>query len=1279
MTTEVKLKNKSNVANKCQNDEDKFSLESEKVTKPEEIITNTKSNKTNVYYSHISSNNDRHDTQKFIPGSKNHIADTSNYEKTSFTNLSTEICRGIIEKVGLMDKSGSVIIDKNNESLVSHRDGTDINEKAKKLNRFDNLLEIMEKSEKNQEDLEFIYSSVKDMEFFKKFEDDFQGGSDNSDDFKYYLYPLFKKMTIERHPKNTLILKENEPSNHKAYIILDGKVGIWKHNIFKIFEGDLKKLNQAGTIEKNIIPIKQRKTRPPLKKIIEDRIISKIKCMIVQNKLSNQLGPTKEEILANRFKTADGNNYWEEKKDDVGDYVDNLPSKIVSQGNSPLKRQATKTHSSENNSPAKRRLAKRYSTFVELGKVINISQTGKVTPKRQIGSPLKHNCSLLSKIHEGKSFHSEVFDKMGRKNIASRINTPKKAPSLLELNVVNSDSNENIDGVINEDGDSQSIVKGQFKQLEKITVHTPKKRPDPIKIEKQRKSSQTGSPNSSISCTEQNDAKVQNNSNIGSPRYFKPKPEKAKKVEKIDDNQIAEAMKVTYGEFRVEMGEGLMFGHLALTENKPRAATVQTTTDVVFIVIHKIHFDLIEKMYHKEKQLKKEFMVLVMPNLANVTAEKYIIDMINSLVAETHHKRHILTRQNEVSFKIYFIKSGTVKVSYRLNNKTVVDLCEVAENSLIGEESLFCDRGLYRYTTEVISKDAKFFVQNKKYFETKMPFDALKDLSIVNQNKERQRMNIVEKFMELIGNSKEDKHEHIYLKKHFVNKKPILIKKEFKKSTNEKIPNINQNPELKKKLEISYKRMDITLDKKIKHFFNTKQKKFQSTNKSTKIKSINYVQNNEQSNKKLDTEEIHVENLENSITQNTIKLNIKPSYDNRLDTDFFNPDLLNKNLNKLHRDNERQEIRYERNNLWEFNMQPKYVFGDVENSKKVMVPEDSQDSKTKNSNRNSQIRKQYEPELSSVLLNRAKNIKEITVNYSNNNDLESKTDISGQLIGSILNLTSTHKSKTNQSKTTKVPIQRLSRNNHIIDLEDSNTIINTEQKSESMILPSSSRHIKNQTAADSCDLKKYKYPPCPIKTLKRMQTTGDLNLLVGPKDIKNKLESYVSGGNYVSHNTNVNSSNLSQLRHPQSYANFQTVKSQYDNFNNTHDIKNLIQNSNRNHTNVFRELRNITDRSPLKNNINMKKSGSEINFTAQKFRYKTETSCTRNYGDKINNLKNQSTEKYLQDKKNNFQKTYFESPIIQTRKNSNQKLKINYYYKKLDKIVIDDHLDISFN
>lgn len=90
----------------------------------------------------------------------------------------------------------------------------------------------------------------KDMFFLRKLKDELKKSGDEVDEMSA-LYSIFKEMFQEKVPAQTVLFQEHDPSNNKAYIVLDGEVGIFKHNETKVFEEDYKRLQEKVKGTKN--------------------------------------------------------------------------------------------------------------------------------------------------------------------------------------------------------------------------------------------------------------------------------------------------------------------------------------------------------------------------------------------------------------------------------------------------------------------------------------------------------------------------------------------------------------------------------------------------------------------------------------------------------------------------------------------------------------------------------------------------------------------------------------------------------------------------------------------------------------------------------------------------------------------------------------------------------------------------------------------------------------------------------------------------------------------
>ena len=201
-----------------------------------------------------------------------------------------------------------------------------------------------------------------------------------------------------------------------------------------------------------------------------------------------------------------------------------------------------------------------------------------------------------------------------------------------------------------------------------------------------------------------------------------------------------------YGDHLCDLGKGVMFGELALSENKPRQATIMCKTECMFMIIKKEQFDIIKKFHTTEMNFRKDFLLKVMPKLEEINADKYVKDLIISLTNESYMKNQIVTRQGLEGGKVYLLRDGRCKITMRLKNDRVVNICEIATGSVIGEECLFDSPDYpYKYTVTISSPEAKFLTINRRYCQTKIPYSVLKDLEVGLALKDYYRMRICEK------------------------------------------------------------------------------------------------------------------------------------------------------------------------------------------------------------------------------------------------------------------------------------------------------------------------------------------------------------------------------------------------------------------------------------------------------------------------------------------------------------------------------------------------------
>jgi CRP-like cAMP-binding protein len=94
------------------------------------------------------------------------------------------------------------------------------------------------------------------MAFFRKFTEQIK---DQCDDEKA-IFNILRDMTLEKIPEHAKIFREGDASNNKAYIVLEGTIGIWKKPIGSVFQEDFEKLQALqGKGKKGLVFFGKRK------------------------------------------------------------------------------------------------------------------------------------------------------------------------------------------------------------------------------------------------------------------------------------------------------------------------------------------------------------------------------------------------------------------------------------------------------------------------------------------------------------------------------------------------------------------------------------------------------------------------------------------------------------------------------------------------------------------------------------------------------------------------------------------------------------------------------------------------------------------------------------------------------------------------------------------------------------------------------------------------------------------------------------------------------------
>ena len=541
----------------------------------------------------------------------------------------------------------------------------------------DRLIEIINKKEKDEREINLILKYVQKLAFFRNFKNDIMRQCSCDEEANNAMKFILKEMSIETFPANSIIQRENDISNNKAYVLLEGKIGIWKENKKSAFENDFLEYQIKNS--------------------------SKSKFQDVNESFSKDGGSYKDKkhILNNNHNRREAN---------VFDQNTESPSLFKKS---------------------------RMNIVIENSTDIN-ANTIKENQNLQNNKSLKF----------GTTYNHLAPQTSG---------TPNK---IIEDNVICSNEDillpnhaRNISSKFNE-----NILPSKFKSTQEF-----------------------GS---------------QHESSFGEKNSPASKNRKSYRS-KIEDDQMAINCEA-FGDFLFEKKRGEIFGEIALTENKPRGATVISTTSSVHLIIKKEQFDFIGRINLAAKQNKSEFIMKILPSLTQINGVVHVSEMLAFQQVETYSKNSYITRQGEEGQKLYFVKDGNVKVFHKADSGKNMLVSEISEGTMIGEECLFNESGDYKYTTQASSLETRIFSLAKKYCQNKLPFDTLLEISLQFMSKDKSRLSTIEnlgdktKVYELINSTKPD----FYVKQNLMNykiRKDIADKKNSLFKTKKSVVNIDSN------------------------------------------------------------------------------------------------------------------------------------------------------------------------------------------------------------------------------------------------------------------------------------------------------------------------------------------------------------------------------------------------------------------------------------------------------------------------------------------------------
>lgn len=168
----------------------------------------------------------------------------------------------------------------------------------------------------------------------------------------------------------------------------------------------------------------------------------------------------------------------------------------------------------------------------------------------------------------------------------------------------------------------------------------------------------------------------------------------------------------SYGFVLNNLTQGESFGEKALLgEVSKRTATVVAATDVELLIIKKRNFLEITQKFNLEKEKKRKLLMRMLPYLTIIRSINTLENLLYCFKEENLILGFCVTEEDSIDTeeKIFFLAEGRCKVERRFaetkNGITQITSCQITEvsnESIIGEEILFEEQSLYKYTVTVL-------------------------------------------------------------------------------------------------------------------------------------------------------------------------------------------------------------------------------------------------------------------------------------------------------------------------------------------------------------------------------------------------------------------------------------------------------------------------------------------------------------------------------------------------------------------------------------------------
>ena len=268
--------------------------------------------------------------------------------------------------------------------------------------------------------------------------------------------------------------------------------------------------------------------------------------------------------------------------------------------------------------------------------------------------------------------------------------------------------------------------------------------------------------------------------------------------------EFEEFLRRNFGKIVREMKNGDGFGEQALLWNVKRTATVVAKNDCDLLVIEKKDFVPILDQYKDAYFRKDDLIDEVFPQIKKLIMSSKIIQSItHSFKNIKLTKGAVLTKENveNANGKIFIVEEGEFLVEkkcsenelkkiagenfFKIQQNTsnfaiTLKLCIQGRKSIIGEEMLFREKGMYSYTVTCISQEASVLEISKNDIKMHCPRFFIEGLLKVHEGKKENRLELMRE--QLMGICDKFKDEVVNKNKREAQRNFLEIRKKEEKA-----------------------------------------------------------------------------------------------------------------------------------------------------------------------------------------------------------------------------------------------------------------------------------------------------------------------------------------------------------------------------------------------------------------------------------------------------------------------------------------------------------------